>query len=506
MSERECQQADNLPSLQAQFGQCIVSLDIKPQITRAIDKRYMGVDTAFYSIESTQYGGRGAFARHSIPKGETILETTGPYGAVIFRKFKREVCGSCFGYAFESKKSKWSVRLVEVEGAVGAGLWFCTKECRDQWISERACNGDITWAVDLYRSLERLVDHMSKTGRKKPKVVTPNPFEYLDNVSQDEITLSFLDASWNLAEDAGDLDAKREWTEELNEFELDTVRYVLDGLVGKVSEHFNATILKKQGPNGAGFWEDFIQLQDNELPFLVTKPYLLASHIKIYRFIRHLCFQLKRTKNVSSESQLPRKQLEMFVKTSAPVRALLSRDPGNIFGIWDMAPEGEESEMLGWGAFTFASYFNHGCAPNVKKRRERQKLVFYTLRDVQEGEELCISYTDETVPVKERQAVLERNWFFRCSCAKCGDEGSAEFVSIRSLFKELFVLEAAVDEPQLLPTPPWPHDGGDYLHLQALPLLHHRFLNTRSESRAAHFDAHLPDDRVLIAPAFIDEA
>ncbi|PPR02139.1 hypothetical protein CVT24_011389 [Panaeolus cyanescens] len=382
----------------------------------------MGVDTAFYSIEPTPYGGRGAFARHQIAKGQVILETTGPYAGVIFRKFRREVCGACFAYAFESGKNKWSVRLVEEEAVGGAGLWFCSSECRDDWISERVCNGDITWVLDLYRALERLIDQMSKAGRKKVKAANSNPFHYLENVSADQITQSFLEATWKQAEELSRYDAKHEWTEELNEFELDTVRYILDGLVRKVSEHLSSTVKSDRSPHGTGTWEDFAQLQDNELPFLISKPYLLSSHIKTYLFIRHLCPLLKRSKGSCSESQTSISKISEYLETPTFVRMLLSRDPGNVFGIWDMAPEGEESEMLGWGAFTFASYFNHSCIPNIKKRRDKQKLIFYTLRDIQQGEEMCISYTDETAPLKERRALLNRNWFFQCCCAKCHDE------------------------------------------------------------------------------------
>ena len=61
------------------------------------------------------------------------------------------------------------------------------------------------------------------------------------------------------------------------------------------------------------------------------------------------------------------------------------------------------------------------CAPNIKKRRVGRGIQFYTLRDIQPGEELCISYSD-AVSVKERLKDLERDWFFVCRCARCVHE------------------------------------------------------------------------------------
>ena len=51
--------------------------------------------------------------------------------------------------------------------------------------------------------------------------------------------------------------------------------------------------------------------------------------------------------------------LSSGLENSEAVRAILGRDPGNVFGIWEEG-EGEESEMYGWGAYVFGSFFNHG--------------------------------------------------------------------------------------------------------------------------------------------------
>jgi len=44
---------------------------------------------------------------------------------------------------------------------------------------------------------------------------------------------------------------------------------------------------------------------------------------------------------------------------------------------------------------------------------------FRTIRDVKEGEELCIAYIDENLPLNERQKQLKYGWLFDCQCVKC---------------------------------------------------------------------------------------
>lgn len=44
---------------------------------------------------------------------------------------------------------------------------------------------------------------------------------------------------------------------------------------------------------------------------------------------------------------------------------------------------------------------------------------FYTARDVEEGEELCISYIDIKDSVSQRQEELFKEWYFQCVCRRC---------------------------------------------------------------------------------------
>jgi len=322
-----------------------------------------------YDILPTPYGGRGAFARNFIPKGSPVLLCSGPYATVIFWKFRREVCATCFAYAFESGKRKWNIKLGEDSRGAG-GAWFCSEECRNLCIQEYELvpGQGIGWWAEINCAFERMLLQMGKD--MKPSV------DPLEDITAADVTPEFIDKAWKLAEQTP---VGRAWTEELSEYELDTARFVLDGLVRKAVEEANPIFSSLdrvvKGVQGycvsAGRWADLLELQDNELAMMKSKPYTLASRIRLYRFLRHLVASLPtRKRAMRSGSATPEAspmpliriadRLKSCLSTSTAARALMARDHGNVFGIWDMAMEDEGSEMLGWAAYVFGSYFNHG--------------------------------------------------------------------------------------------------------------------------------------------------
>ncbi|KIO11437.1 hypothetical protein M404DRAFT_13470 [Pisolithus tinctorius Marx 270] len=151
-------------------------------------------------------------------------------------------------------------------------------------------------------------------------------------------------------------------------------------------------------------WTHFLHVQNNELANVREGQHILSAHLRIYAF---LC------------NALPRYLLQY---TPTTVREVLARDTGNAFGIWD---GDRRDEMLGWGIWISASYFNHSCSPNIRKVRQGRTLHFETGRAVSAGEELCISYVDTDQPVEQRQKDLESSWFFRCGCSRCNTESRA---------------------------------------------------------------------------------
>ena len=62
------------------------------------------------------------------------------------------------------------------------------------------------------------------------------------------------------------------------------------------------------------------------------------------------------------------------------------------------------------------------------KVRNGRRLQFVAIRDIAEGEELCISYgpSVEAMDVEHRQKELMDGWFFECRCSRCEADKQAQ--------------------------------------------------------------------------------
>lgn len=172
----------------------------------------------------------------------------------------------------------------------------------------------------------------------------------------------------------------------------DTVFFLLDGITARY--------------NSPSSWNAFLSLNPSLQPY--DSAALLESHIRIFHHLRY---------------QLP-SALRAFC-TAETVLALVTRDHGNSFGIFE-DELGRDGEMLGYGTWTDASFFNHSCSSNLSKRRQGRTYAFITKRDISAGEELCINYIEDAVDeiTNVRRKRLQAGWGFICSCSRCMHESA----------------------------------------------------------------------------------
>ncbi|KAI0073770.1 SET domain-containing protein [Panus rudis PR-1116 ss-1] len=73
------------------------------------------------------------------------------------------------------------------------------------------------------------------------------------------------------------------------------------------------------------------------------------------------------------------------------------------------------------GIFLLASFFNSSCSPNVSRYWDQTQgmMHFRTLRDIEEGEELCINYCEILATREERKNEIMRDKGFECRCSAC---------------------------------------------------------------------------------------
>jgi len=75
----------------------------------------------------------------------------------------------------------------------------------------------------------------------------------------------------------------------------------------------------------------------------------------------------------------------------------------------------------GFALLAVANCMNHSCDPNViaSSSHNDHRATFVALRPIEEGEELCISYVDDSLEWEERQKLLRKYYRFECTCVRC---------------------------------------------------------------------------------------
>ena len=110
---------------------------------------------------------------------------------------------------------------------------------------------------------------------------------------------------------------------------------------------------------------------------------------------------------------------------------LLNRQQANVYGV-----SGRAACQLGRASFGGALHlFNHSCCPNLAfdsipifgedENDETPSFGLIALRNIEEGEPLCMSYTCPDDEVIERKQHLKLYYGFDCVCVRCGVGGES---------------------------------------------------------------------------------
>ncbi|KFV42546.1 Histone-lysine N-methyltransferase SMYD3, partial [Tyto alba] len=81
-----------------------------------------------------------------------------------------------------------------------------------------------------------------------------------------------------------------------------------------------------------------------------------------------------------------------------------------------------EMQDVGVGLYPSMSLLNHSCDPNCVIVFEGYQLLLRSVREIQIGEELTISYIESLMPTSERQKRLMRQYCFECDCLLCQNQ------------------------------------------------------------------------------------
>ncbi|KAF8452465.1 hypothetical protein L210DRAFT_3661558 [Boletus edulis BED1] len=364
--------------------------------------------SSYFELQTTTHGGRSLFATTDIAPGTRIYSCEAPSVHIIYRDYRKEVCAHCFAYSASDhapstvgSSRTWSVKWSRADAATA---WFCSNSCKD------------SWELDEASALLMVVDTLLTKGQARTRKRFKSPEEelkvkfMLPSFEPDDrsITQKVIDAAWESGEALVASGAHLTLyysTLHIEDMELEIARSLAAAIVHRYcDEHLSPSDSTSQTTcNRSESWPQLLNLQTNELCNIQTRPYMLNAYLRIYVFL---------------SNTLP-KYLRKYTST---VREVLARDTGNAFGIWD---GDRRDEMMGWGIWVSASYFNHSCMPNVQKRRVGRELHFEASRRIHAGEELCVSYIDTDLPADQRRRELEESWFFTCRCLRCEKETTA---------------------------------------------------------------------------------
>ncbi|KAF7984321.1 hypothetical protein HWV62_15311 [Athelia sp. TMB] len=382
------------------------------------------IESTLFCLKSTTYGGRSLFATIFIPANSLVHASESPCAHVIYKDYRKTV--SSDSGANSKHKS-----------GTGNGERFCTIICKDLWIAEGMKYNGVRGKVS--NAVEAAVRRMHRERHKSISSSELSPG--LDPEVASTITQEILDTAWIAAVNQEDGPIAQ-----LNDMELEIMRFVSSGLVqllllrnqlaAAVPDALELPVIQANQLK-----QSALNLQENELPHIQQRPYILESHIRIHSFLRSAIALGRR-----DSDDMFGKEPTAESKAGGWVRGILGRDAGNAFGIRQDSSSAasvggsdlEDDEMMGWGLWVDASYFNHSCNPNIKKVRVGRTLQFYTTAAIQPGEELCISYVDldsvedadtssaeqtnkggEAQVGETRRQLLMSGWFFACECPRC---------------------------------------------------------------------------------------
>ena len=288
----------------------------------------------YLTLHPTLQTGRSLFAQTSIPANTLIHTSSSPYTSTIYKEFRKEICAWCFAYDGTTRKG-WKIT------GGGGGERFCSEECKGSCVREGQKANGIRERVQ--GALDDAIRRLQKLKLKHQQ----QPLVFHDMTPLTLETKSF-DTTWQKAE-SQDVVNDNDTDAPLDGLELDMARFV-----GSALAQHHIHIYTSQSSHSHSHPSDpILFLQSNELGNITERPYILPTHLRIYSFLR------------SALSNVPEMKTYFGGGENGAynwVRALLNRDIGNSFGIWEQVDAGEK-DIFGWGIWLDASFFNHSTHP-----------------------------------------------------------------------------------------------------------------------------------------------
>ncbi|KAG4095012.1 SET domain-containing protein [Neocallimastix lanati (nom. inval.)] len=123
-----------------------------------------------------------------------------------------------------------------------------------------------------------------------------------------------------------------------------------------------------------------------------------------------------RKKNIVNDTDIENFNTDIEIENF--ILSFASLVESNSFGIYN-----NKEKCIGRVIYPFASYFNHSCRNNCYPVQYKNHIYFYASKNIKKGDEINFSYIEtEGVSLKDRQAHLFADYYFKCQCDLCLEE------------------------------------------------------------------------------------
>ncbi|KIW18500.1 hypothetical protein PV08_02788 [Exophiala spinifera] len=340
--------------------------------------------SGYFEVRSTATSGRGVFALTDIPAGTTLLETSLIAASTIYKPYAKEVCAQCFAY---NRGIVWKVR----DNA--RNVVFCSDSCQEVWRATTPAP-----ALVAREEVQKFLQRRQKLWNAEIEDFNKPAADQIDGAwaaAEEKATLIRAALSSTMPTKA-QIKALRQ-AQSLHP-DPDTLWFLLDAVTQSLRQ--------------TGILDLTADLAADPQPYINAED--LGFHVDAY---------LAMLAVVPGDVVFPHVDRSLL-------RTIQSRTTHNSFGLRSLDEGGSAddatgtagSECFGFGVWPEASYWNHSCAPNLKKQRTGRTWTFSTNRHIKAGEELCISYLggdERDMTTAARKEKLRRIWGFECACEKC---------------------------------------------------------------------------------------
>lgn len=383
--------------------------------------------------------GRGYKATTVIAAG-TVIHTSEPLATTVSQEWIPETCLWCFNFTYPKKlkvkamsipeekaiASQWKIPHKKNAGSLFKDVLFCSESCRDAF---KAHDKNSSILASYYR-LDQ--EYKASLGYETEMPIPNIDPQNMDNVTwlsvnDDEALSLWLNDAWDCLASNADLYRDIEDTDrtmcrlvaaciachETSPEKFKQVLVIQNNELAHFRSHYNNSTLNPTRKHQLPLLKNSANKRELLLSYLPTEVFNVMA---LYSFIaRALTNPLNQVPAITSINH------HLF-------RSIYFREQSNSFGLWEMGDtdislaEGgitDDLELLGWGIYPSAVYFNHSCDANVVKVREGRNMKFIARRMIEKDEEACISYGSVGEDVVSRRARLLSHYHFMCQCSRC---------------------------------------------------------------------------------------